>query len=861
MAALRAVVAARKRLMAGCACAWLAGSYAQAPPEPSVRTGVVSLSAAFDAGSLGLHCTPQVAPWWPQRTQAPALRPKRLSPRDCLVAQDNPPVWVWPPHPQADAQSAYTLHLRHLGSGHDLQFTSRWPYLYPPAPLPPGDYTWHVQWHGQPQGQSQEQSQGRGSTERSSTQRLHIDARAPTANWPSAEAVVRTARERARPRLLPEGAAWAALRKAAVQPSGPRHDLYRAWQVWADALVSSPSQGNDTMAAEPRDEARPADPQRSYELQRHAVQAAGQMYREIVRLAVLGHLADNITWRRAATERLMRLAAWSADGPTSEAREDLANRFATHALAIGYDLLFNELSEAQKVQVQTQVMRRLAQQHQRTFATLQQGQWPYDSHGIPGTTYAAAVALLMAGSSQEHDRLAADYIRWVVPNALAWGEQDGSDGNGHFYGWLNQAYAVQAALVLDRVGGLRLQQRGVMRNAPLWQAAFTPTPSPSLAARSSVVPSFGDGSDPTHSYFHEYHTTISRFFADLLPPGEGQATAQRLWQTSPGQALRTQQDPLYLLAPMNQSDSPTLPAPQRTHVFPDSGLVAVHSSASDPARSSLYFRAHHFGAFNHAMGDNGSFVLWVSGEPMLVNSGYYDFHGSLHHRRYSRRTQAKNALTVDGGRGQLETSSHEVVQAATPGVGLLAFADTGDATLASADLTAAYRPAVSAADGTQQLGPPLMRRYVRTVVRDQRHRTTVVIDAANSDAPRTHELNFHALQPWRLHASDKGVWQTSNAAATICLSVHDAQAQQWLGERTDRFLDGAWQEVLPVVQHKPQHHLALITTARSTTLRAVTLIRDDCTQPAPGVQWSDERDAVRLTYPDGSVVEINKLAL
>lgn len=818
---------------------WWAGLCAAQPVE-------IHLSAGFNPASLGLFCTPSSEPWWPTGAER-GQRPTRLSPRDCLVSVDNPPVWVWPPHPQAQPGDRYTLHIRHADAGKEdrWQFGSQRPYLYLTERLPAAELHWHVQWHG-----------AQGQSERSATQRLRIDAQAHAINWPSVEAVVAAAAQRARPRLLPDATQWPAVRAAAIEPQGARHDLYSAWQRWAEGLDEQAIAQEPTLAVAPA-----TDDWRRYQTQRSAVQAAGQMYRDIVRLSVLGHLADKPLWRQAAVERLMRLAQWSPEGATSEANEDVANRFATNALAIGYDLLHAELSPEQRARVRTQALRRLDHQHERSFSVLSQGRWPYDSHGVAGVTQAAAMALLLAGESEEHDRHAADLVRWVVPNALAWGEQDGSDANGHFYGWLNQSYAAQAALVLDRVGGLPLQARGVLRNAPLWHAAFTPTPSRALAQRSGFVPSFGDGSDPMHSYAHEYHGTVSRLLADLLPAGPGRSMAQRLWQRTPAQSLRWHQDPLYLLAPLSGATvAPPSDAPA-TLAFTDSGLVALHSSLDDPARTSVYFRAHHLGAFNHSMADNGAFTLWVAGEPMLVNAGYYDFHGAEHHRRYARRTQAKNALTLDGGRGQLEGDDHEPAQAATPGVRLRAVVQRAEVSLASADLAAAYRPASAlkpGADfGARELGAPLLRRYVRTLLRDHARGVTVVIDVADSDTPRSFELNFHALQPWQQQA---GVWQTRNAVARVCLRLHEAGAQPWLGEHSDRFLDGRGQEVLPRIAHQRQHHLSLIALEPSTTLRTVTVIQDDCSQTPPEVQWSERGGLLHLVYPDGRLLVVADLS-
>jgi hypothetical protein len=864
-------VAAALARAAGTLAAICAATPTVAAPVTAPQPTDIRLSAAFDATALGLFCAPAHAEFWPLEARttptSPSLRPQRLAPRDCLVSSDNPPVWVWPPSANAAAPSpdaGYTLHL--WRSDADMaqaqRFRTSRPYLHLSQPLPPGDYVWQVQWHGS----------GSGNAARSTPLRLRIDAQAHRIVWPEPEAVVAAAARRARPRLLPDAPLWPAVRDAAVHAQGPRHDLFAAWRRQANAI------SGQAMAPEPASNAD-ASPKGRYQSQRRVVQAAGQMLQEITRLAVMSHLAreaddaEPAGWRRAARERLLRLASWPPDGATSHAQEDLANRFVTQALVIGLDLLHDDLSPEQRAHVRRQAQHRLAQQLD-SFRALLQGQWPYDSHGVAGAGQAAAMALLLAGDDAEQDRRSVELLHWLLPNALAWGEQDGSDANGHFYGWLNQAYAAQAALVLQRVGELPLQARGVLRNAPLWHAAFTPTPSRALADAAGFVPGFGDGSDPAHAYVHGYHSTLSRLLADLLPAGPGRRMAQRLWQRSPDTSLRWQQDALFLLAPLTDADNEAAPRQGPVALaFADSGLAALHSSLDDPQRNSVYFRAHHLGAFNHAMADNGAFTLWVGGKPVLINAGYYDFHGSAHHRRVARRTQLKNALTLDGGRGQLEDAKGEPAQAASPGVRLLTVAQQGDVSLLSADLAAAYRPAIltntSAAQrdfSAGELGAPLLTHYVRAILRDEARRTTVVVDAAASASPRSFELNFHALLPWQWHSGPQpvGRWQARAAGTdlsppTVCLSLHDHRDAAWLGEQHTQFLDAGGQEVSPATPHRRQHHLIWATAHPQSDLRTVTVIQDDCTQALPTVQWAAGGDSVRIVYADGRTLVVADL--
>jgi hypothetical protein len=89
---------------------------------------------------------------------------------------------------------------------------------------------------------------------------------------------------------------------------------------------------------------------------------------------------------------------------------------------------------------------------------------------------------------------------------------------------------------------------------------------------------------------------------------------------------------------------------QTSRAFPQAGLYIIRdawSAVTDVA----FFRCGPFGlggegSCAHAHCDLLSFVLWVNGQPLLVDSGTYAYHGSL--RDTFRLTAAHNAVMIDG---------------------------------------------------------------------------------------------------------------------------------------------------------------------------------------------------------------------
>lgn len=283
-------------------------------------------------------------------------------------------------------------------------------------------------------------------------------------------------------------------------------------------------------------------------------------------------------------------------------------------------------------------------------------------------------------------------------------------------------------------------------------------------------------------------------------------------------------------------------------VFPDAGIVAMHSSLASPTRSSLFFRASRFGTYSHSMADNGSFVFSAGGLPLLVNSGYYDYYWSDHHARYARQTKAKNALTVDGGLGQAldEASGRKTValSMAAP-ARLLGFRIDGARSGASADLAAAYR---TLRNDVPQVA--LLDSYKRSVVYDKARRMAFILDAATSGIDRTFELNFHSVGAWTARAD--GGLATANTVASVCLNVVTQGNETLTAQQTDRFLDLDGVEVLPTRAHAAHAHLTLATPRKARDFNALTVIREDCGEALPTVVWAADRQSVRILYVGGT---------
>ena len=88
------------------------------------------------------------------------------------------------------------------------------------------------------------------------------------------------------------------------------------------------------------------------------------------------------------------------------------------------------------------------------------------------------------------------------------------------------------------------------------------------------------------------------------------------------------------------------------HLFPDQGMVAMHSSIISSDRTSLYFRSGQYGSYNHMHADQNAFMIEHNGNRLATKSGFYDSYHSVHDKNFTRQTFAHNSITYNGGFGQ-----------------------------------------------------------------------------------------------------------------------------------------------------------------------------------------------------------------
>jgi len=667
--------------------------------------------------------------------------------------------------------------------------------------LQAGDYEWSVSYVN-----------NRGITVPSNWRRFSVAAAAP-----SSSALAARAETLSNAKPMPDGnsqaLAAAAKPRPRIVPSGSSYSAIAAAARGAEHLpvlnkLRGLSQYNLTRAIP----AAPSTPSTAAELAKvqgdRAIWQTARGEREYIEmLALIGRLDGNAAMIANAKQRVLGLASWAPTGVSSEASNVQANREIYLALAIGIDMLWSELNSAERSAVTAALRSRLLQAAEG-LKVLDRD--PYDGHGINDVRWFHQALLLAVGlpGFPEAQTLLPRAWELSLFTLGAWGGEDGSFGNGIAYGWYSFVTAVPYVAAMRTITGVDLYQLESLRRAGEQLIAFT---APNIKQPSA----FGDETETEELYAY-YSSSYYRLHAQMTRSAQD----AWYWQANPSSVSAPSNALIWQLLLLGADSSP-LPKPQapsqNAWFFPDAGLAAMHVNTAQSARTSLFFRSSHFGAYNHSHADQNSVVYVSQGKPLLVSSGYYPYYNSPHHRTVTRATRYKNALTFDGGIGQSEnlsaaTRPSEPVHSMDTAGELIRMETRGAISLVTGDATAAYR-----GYSTQNYTwTPLLSNAVRTVVMDRASGITLIYDWATSTSPRQWELNYHSPSPF---TADASTVKASNGTASVCLDRYGpassfAQTSDW--------------QIAPEVARPAQSHGRFTMLSRSTELAHLTVLRDSC---------------------------------
>ena len=486
-----------------------------------------------------------------------------------------------------------------------------------------------------------------------------------------------------------------------------------------------------------------------------------------------------------ALRRALNLASWNPRGLSSYANADEASRAIAWALTLAYDWLYPRLDATQKRRLLATLRIRVNDMYSDIIGNRARvAIHPYDSHGNHTLTYLAAMSVLLAGDVPEAQNWLRDALPLAVHWTSPWGGEDGGFGNGSAYATWVTGDSLVPWSVLRWTVGVDLAQKAWVRNYATFLAYVIPPGTPAGV--------FGDGAEAALT---EAWARFGKAYTRFAPSPLGRWYASQIAGEDPTRLE------LLLAPPADLGPAPFPAGTSAAVAFPSIGWAALHSDLSDRSRTSVYFKSSYFGSFNHSHADQNSFVVNAGGKPLAIDSGYYDGYKTPHWWQWYKQTRAHNAITFDGGHGQIvfeENNKHG------PGA-ITLFEHQSGYDIVTGDATPAYGGALKKAERSLvYLRPNLI----------------LVYDRLASDIPRQWEWNIHALNSMEVSGDRRII--VRNANSTLCIEI--LGGPRVVFAQTDRFLAAPQGGNM-----RAQWHGAFVSKERSSSAEFVALMRVGCT--------------------------------
>lgn len=357
-------------------------------------------------------------------------------------------------------------------------------------------------------------------------------------------------------------------------------------------------------------------------------------------------LSGDKEFLRCLLERTNVLLTW----PTN----DLLGSQVLGTLSMGYDLLYDILSEDVKQHILEVVDKRLK---------IGLKNWPgkiecrhVENHfwqmELAGNFQAALATLHHLESAREMLNYTYGLFLARFPNLST---ADGGWAEGEGYYSVNRSAIVDMALLLKRLGKIDIFQMGWYRNLMDYHTCYAPFAAP-ISGFGDMHDRVGSGSNVGKAEAlvmaceENDKKALYRLFAMLRPLGNyfsGRADAdydyrQQLLNIMPWYQVVND----IRLTPDDVRMPKDVPADK---VFLGVGTAAMHLNALQPwSNTSVYFRSSPFGAKGHMHANQNAFNISRKGERLFYSTGYYTSFSDPHSLTSYRHTRAHNTILVNG---------------------------------------------------------------------------------------------------------------------------------------------------------------------------------------------------------------------
>lgn len=674
---------------------------------------LLPISVALAAPMAGCDMANQLSGDWMATAGAGAMP---IRPANCSVSDQTPPDFSWP---GVRRNKKYLVELR-FPDGHVVNRQAERNWLLWGETLPPGSYAWRVSMF----------SGDEAPPNPSVWREFAIQEDAVPFVVPNASELFRRAATKVHPRAFPiDETKWRLLEALNTE----RH---AAWDHLLQRLDDG--QRGSGVSNLPVWLTR-AEGNKAYAMALgEAKRDAAKDFERLLESAFAFMVTGNEQYKDQALGLLRFISQWSTTGASGVSQHQVAGRY-TWTLALAYDWLYPYLSQDDRRRVIDAIGARInALLAEFSIPDGKLDRMPFNSHGWVALGEMAAASALLAGDDEQTHAWFDDTVQPFLQSITPWAGHEGGMANGTGYGVWDLTALMLPMDILGYCLDMDVYAKAPLRNMPDFLAQFIPPGSPTGV--------FGDAAEIEPGM---YVGGYARALALRVPSPVANWYAK--------QVETRKYSLMHVFAPVlaGGGSGAAQPPSQNGMYAPTSGWVAMHSNINDPNRTSIYFKSSPYGSFNHSHADQNSFEVVSKGKPVLIDSGYYDFFKSQHWSDWYKLTRAHNAITFDGGQGQ-------VVNERSASGTVLSYVASSTLDVAVGNATQAYGGALGKAIRTLA--------YVRPD-------TLIVVDQLASASPKIWEWNLHALEPFVQLGADTVTVQYGSEKA--CVSVFSRDGSEF----------------------------------------------------------------------------------
>ncbi|WP_019908030.1 DUF4962 domain-containing protein [Thermoanaerobacter indiensis] len=428
--------------------------------------------------------------------------------------------------------------------------------------------------------------------------------------------------------------------KILEEVKGPKKHIWETIERLAQDKIKHVAQLKNMQSTEKEEEELPEEPPSfengvwNIQRWREIVGAAAKVLEALTLYSYMYAVTRDKKYSERAKTWLLHAAKWDPMGSTGIDSVDHAAHDVLVGLSIGYDILYHELSKEERELVKNAIEARcrVLWRYLNPFVLDETNNHPWFQ------TNALAIGALTIWDEVEEARDWIDFaIQLYVGRFLPLGGVDGDWHEGSDYWTYTMGFVIEFIEAIYAVTGINLSDHPWLKKTAAFKLYVAPPGGAGL--------SFGD----THKRPPNGEDAAIMFY---LARTQNNPYAQ--WYGV--EALKNDSliRPALLIRLMNWWDTSVpskapLDLPLAKH-FRESGIIVAHTTLEHQRGTHFAFKSgpYHGIMAGHEHADQNSFMLYAAGDPIIVDSGVYDYYGSPHYYGWYVRTVAHNTILVDG---------------------------------------------------------------------------------------------------------------------------------------------------------------------------------------------------------------------